>query len=82
MLSLSLLLGKKKKKGKTVALHAFLADPSVGGGPVVPEPPKRTTSWADATDDIDTGGEDGVRRPSCLDMSYFRLHLCIHLHTL
>ena len=41
-----------------MALHQFLADPSVGGGTVVPEPPKRTTSWADATDDIDTGGED------------------------
>jgi len=58
--SLSLLPGKKKKKGKTVALHEFLADPTVGGGPVVPEPPKRTTSWADATDDIDTGGEGGM----------------------
>lgn len=65
--TLSPLLGKKKKKGKTVALHEFLADPSVGGGAVVPEPPKRTTSWADATDDIDTGGGGGhVRESSCM----------------
>lgn len=45
-----------------MALHQFLADPSVGGGTVVPEPAKRTTSWADATDDIETGGEDGYGR--------------------
>ena len=49
------LLGKKKKgKGKTVALHEFLADTKVGGNVV--EPPKRTTSWADATEEIDPVG--------------------------
>jgi hypothetical protein len=48
--------GKKKKgKGKTVALHEFLADTKVGGNVV--EPVKRTTSWADATEEIDPVGE-------------------------
>ena len=46
---------KKKDKGKRVALNEFLADTTHGG--TVFEPPKRTTSWADATDDIDPSGK-------------------------
>ena len=50
--------GKKKSKGKTVSLNAFLSDSSSGTN-FVKDPPKApaTTNWADATEDFDPSGK-------------------------
>ncbi len=51
---------KKKPKGKTLALNDFLAEPGSGSPkPLSREPPRKSSSWADATDDIDPTGEEG-----------------------
>lgn len=54
--------GKKKSKGKTVSLNAFLSD-AASGTNFVKDPPKApvTTNWADATDDLDPDGECKVQ---------------------
>lgn len=44
---------KKKAKPKPVALTEFLAD---GGSDTTFTAPKRTTSWADASEDIESDG--------------------------
>lgn len=44
---------KKKTKVKTVALTEFLAD---GSTDTTFAAPKRTTSWADASEDIESDG--------------------------
>ena len=44
---------KKKTKTKTVALNEFLAD---GGSDTSFPAPKRTTSWADASEDLESDG--------------------------
>ena len=44
---------KKKVKAKTVNLTEFLAD---GSSDANFPPPKRTTSWADASEDIESDG--------------------------
>lgn len=44
---------KKKTKTKTVALNEFLAD---GSSDTSFSAPKRTTSWADASEDLESDG--------------------------
>ena len=54
---------KKKTKAKTVALTEFLADSSGSAFPV----PQRTTSWADASEDVDSDGKElFLQSNSCL----------------
>lgn len=46
---------KKKTKGKTVGLSTFLSDPSTGSN-FIKDPPKLSSSWADATEELDPSG--------------------------
>ena len=46
---------KKKAKGKTVGLSTFLSDPSTGSN-FIKDPPKPSSSWADATEELDPSG--------------------------
>ena len=49
---------KKKAKPKTVALNEFLAD---GSSDSSFPAPKRTTSWADASEDLESDGRSACR---------------------
>ena len=46
---------KKKAKGKTVGLSTFLSDPTTGSN-FIKDPPKPSSSWADATEELDPSG--------------------------
>jgi len=56
---------KKKAKAKTVALTEFLADSSGSSFPA----PQRTTSWADASEDVESDGKELLQSNTCFTRS-------------